>query len=366
MDFRELTYITTIADCGSVTEAAKRLYISQPSLSYILAKVEEDLGVKLFDRKTSPLTLTYAGERYVATARTILSLSGNLRRELKDIGVGARGEIRIGIPTERAGYMLPKVLGKFHERYPEVQVRLVESRSSEILGELDKDKISFAVLPGGSGEFPIGLESRLIYRERVWLAAPERLLTQKMIRHAGKPADGEPGGQDSEDKKTGKRDARGKKAGGQVVCEKDPGTRECADLKEMKDLPFIIMKSGQYIRKKTEKIFRKAGFFPKNVMEVSSCVTAVELARTGMGVTIVPDRALDALGIPRVHADDAGSSPETAKAAGGLRILSCSRNEADQSWDVSAVYKKETYLGEPEQYLIKLMMETFGEIEKNI
>ena len=357
MDFRELTYITTIADCGSVTEAAKRLYISQPSLSYILAKVEEDLGVKLFDRKTSPLTLTYAGERYVATARTILSLSGNLRRELKDIGVGARGEIRIGIPTERAGYMLPKVLGKFHERYPEVQVRLVESRSSEILGELDKDKISFAVLPGGSGEFPIGLESRLIYRERVWLAAPERLLTAKMVRHGGKPEDGEPGSTDS------------------------------ADLKEMKDLPFIIMKSGQYIRKKTEKIFRKAGFFPKNVMEVSSCVTAVELARTGMGVTIVPDRALDALGIPRGHADDAGgaefsepktgrgtkaagamngSGAETARAAGGLRILSCSRNEADQNWDVSAVYKKETYLGEPEQYLIKLMMETFGEIEKNI
>ena len=44
MDFRELTYITTIADCGSVTEAAKRLYISQPSLSYILGKVEEDLS----------------------------------------------------------------------------------------------------------------------------------------------------------------------------------------------------------------------------------------------------------------------------------------------------------------------------------
>ncbi len=92
-------------------------------------------------------------------------------------------------------------------------------------------------------------------------------------------------------------------------------------------------------------------------MEVSSCVTAVELARTGMGVTIVPDRALDALGILRSSADDAGS---------GLRILACSRAEADQSRDVSAVFKKETYLGEPEQHLIGLMMETFGEIEKNI
>ena len=62
MDFRELTYITTIADCGSVTEAAKRLYISQPSLSYILGKVEEDLGVKLFDRKTNESESAYTGD----------------------------------------------------------------------------------------------------------------------------------------------------------------------------------------------------------------------------------------------------------------------------------------------------------------
>ena len=113
--------------------------------------MEEDLGVKLFDRKTNPLTLTYAGERYVETARQILLLSGNLRRELKDIGGGTRGEVRIGIPTERAGYMLPKVLAKFREIYPGVGIRLVESRSSEILGELEKDKISFAVLPGSDG-----------------------------------------------------------------------------------------------------------------------------------------------------------------------------------------------------------------------
>ena len=316
MDFRELTYITTIADCGSVTEAEKRLYISQPSLSYILGKVEEDLGVTLFDRKTSPLTLTFAGERYVETAREILLLSGNLRKELKDIGGGARGEIRVGIPTERAGYMLPKVLGRFREQYPGVQIRLVESRSSEILGELDKDRITFAVLPGGSGDFPIGLESRLIYKEKVWLVAPETMLRPEMIR-----------------KRNGNED----------------GEEPAADLKKMKDLPFIIMKSGQYIRGKTEKILRKAGFFPKNVMEVSSCITAVELARSGMGVTIVPDRALEALGFYSGAADE------------NVRVLRCSRTETDLEWEVSAVFKKESYLGEPEKELIRLMQEVFGE-----
>ena len=51
MDFREMTYITAVADCGSITAAAKKLYISQPSLSYIVSKVEQDVGVKLFERK---------------------------------------------------------------------------------------------------------------------------------------------------------------------------------------------------------------------------------------------------------------------------------------------------------------------------
>ena len=125
MDFRELTYISTVADCKSVTAAAKKLYISQPSLSYIISKVEADVGVKLFDRKTNPLSLTYAGKKYVETAKEILRLRDNLRRELTEIGAGETGEINIGIPTERAGYMLPRVAGKFHESFPRVQLHLM-------------------------------------------------------------------------------------------------------------------------------------------------------------------------------------------------------------------------------------------------
>ena len=62
MDFRDLQYVMAVADCGSITEAAKKLYISQPSLSYIISKIEQDIGVQLFYRKNYPLTLTYAGE----------------------------------------------------------------------------------------------------------------------------------------------------------------------------------------------------------------------------------------------------------------------------------------------------------------
>lgn len=94
------------------------MYISQPSLSQIISKVENDLGIKLFDRTAYPITLTYAGEKYVDTARKILMMKDNLRRELTDIGNGVRGKITVGIPVERAGYMLPETLKEFRRVYP--------------------------------------------------------------------------------------------------------------------------------------------------------------------------------------------------------------------------------------------------------
>ena len=103
MDFRELYYITMIADCQSITKAAQKLYISQPSLSHLVSKVEAELGVKLFDRTAYPITQTYAGERYVDTARQILRLNDNMRREFSDISEGTAGRITIGMPTERVG-----------------------------------------------------------------------------------------------------------------------------------------------------------------------------------------------------------------------------------------------------------------------
>ena len=132
MDFREMLYITTVADCRSITVAARKLYISQPSLSHIVSKVEQDVGVKLFDRGTSPLTITYAGEKYVETARKILLMSDNLRKELIDAGLGEKGRIVFGMPTERAGYMLPAVIPEFKKQYPGIELHVIEAKSDEL------------------------------------------------------------------------------------------------------------------------------------------------------------------------------------------------------------------------------------------
>lgn len=309
MDFRELTYITAVADNRSVTEAAKQLYISQPSLSYIISKVEEDLGVKLFDRKTNPISLTYAGERYVKTAKQILVMKDNLRRELSDIGHGQKGRINIGIPTERAGYMLPKVIGEYRKNYPNIKIYLQESKSEEIINNLLNDKIAFCILPGGKETLPPGMKTEYIYSEKLYLVAQKKMIADEMILNTGKD-DGIP----------------------------------IVDLKKLNVFPFILMKRGQYIRRKVDSIFRKYDFIPKEIMEVSSCISATQLAGAGIGITIVPERAIE----PFKNGD--------------FEIFHYG-TESD-IWDVNIVYKEGVYLDESERALIKTMKDVFSRQDK--
>lgn len=310
MDFRELTYITAVADAHSVTEAARKLYISQPSLSYIIGKVEEELGVKLFDRKTNPLSLTYAGEKYVQTAREILRMRDNMRREMNDIGHGARGRIHIGIPNERAGYMLPKAIPLFREKYPSVEIRLEESRSEELIRNLMIDKVGFCVMPVVPEDLPPGVMAESIYLEKLLLVAGEGMVPENMIVQPDESRN-------------------------------DTSEFPQVDLQKMKkSMPFILQKRGQIIRRRMDDLFRTLGFFPKEIMEVSSSLTAVQLAEAGMGMTIVPERAIRALG--------------------GFARFHCYRYSAQpQTWEVCAVYKKDIYLDSAERALIDAMKEAF-------
>lgn len=91
MDLHELQYIITVAECQSVTKAARKLYISQPSLSYAISQVEKAAGMKLFDRNHQPITLTEAGRLYVKMARNILREQGELASRLADLKTVVQG-----------------------------------------------------------------------------------------------------------------------------------------------------------------------------------------------------------------------------------------------------------------------------------
>ena len=313
MDFREMLYITTVADCRSITAAARKLYISQPSLSHIVSKVEQDVGVKLFDRGTLPLTITYAGEKYVETARKILLMSDNLRKELIDAGLGEKGRINFGMPTERAGYMLPAVIPEFKKQYPGIELQVMEAKSDELLQAILRDDISFYVIPRSQGELPVGLKAESIYREQLLLVAEESMLTEDMFLDESSVLN----------MTEGKRKNR------------------CVNLSKMANLPFVMLKKGHAIRKKTDLVLRQYGIDPKIMIELSSCISAVQLAAAGLGVAIVPQRAIDALGgMERFNCYDFSVTPEF--------------------WSVNAVYKEDMYLGRAERFLIDLMKQKFN------
>ena len=110
MEFNKLEYIIKVAEIGNITKAADELYMTQPALSHFLTKVEKEEGVRIFDRTSSPITLTYEGEKYVETARKILELNEQLKEERSQVTGLRKGRIRIGIPPLRAAYMLPRFL----------------------------------------------------------------------------------------------------------------------------------------------------------------------------------------------------------------------------------------------------------------
>ena len=296
MDFRKLAYIVEVAKEGSVTAAANKLFISQPALSQILAQVEKELGIKLFDRKETPMRLTFAGELYLATAKEILSEYETLKRRLLDVSEGDEGQIKLGIPVERAGYMLPEVLTLFQQRFPKVNLILEENSGKTILHLLKNHEVDLVILPKSEKNFGDEFETRLIYEEEIFLVSSKPL--------------------------------------------KEANDEFYIEANNLRSYPFILVKDCHAIRTRTNAIFEKAGITPRIILETTSNLTAVQMAQSGLGLAIVPKRTV-----------------EVFSCKDGLFTYSIEKGK--ETWDVDVIYLKGHYFTRSEEYLIKLMQDKF-------
>jgi len=132
MNLKQAQYVKTIAECGSITAAAKKLFVSQPSLSQMLRQLEQDTGLPIFDRSTSPMRLTYAGEKYLYAAERILAANAELDSQLREIRQEHAGRLRLGISVTRAMQVMPLVMPVFQQQYPNVTLQLTESGSANL------------------------------------------------------------------------------------------------------------------------------------------------------------------------------------------------------------------------------------------
>lgn len=169
MNRKQALYFRTIAQFGTITAAARQLFISQPSLSQTLRQMEEEAGLPLFDRSTSPFRLTYAGERYLKAAEAILEVEDRLKAEMDSIRRQDGGRLRLGISVTRSMQVLPDVLPIFKREYPNVSIELTESASANLESLLLRGKIDLALAATEPTEANITYE--LVEKESIGILA---------------------------------------------------------------------------------------------------------------------------------------------------------------------------------------------------
>ena len=252
INFLNLEYFLVAAEELNFTKAAKRLFISQQSLSNHISNMEKEFNVVLFNR-TTPLTLTYAGQALKSRARQLLELRDETYRELSDIKDFSVGQLVIGVSHTRGRVILPEILPTYKERFPNIDLKLVEGNSSELDNGLLHGDIDLII---GMLPFKVeNVETVPVCSEEILLAVPDAVL-----EHAFP-------GRLEEIKET---------------------LSQRTDLSLLKDCPFLLIKEGNRVRTIADEMFEEAQMSPRIVLETENIETVLALAIRGMGITFYP------------------------------------------------------------------------------
>ena len=119
-------YVYEVYKERSFTKAAQNLYISQPSLSARIKKIEEIIGEPLFDRSTTPLQLTEVGKVYIEAAEEITQIEQRVENYINDLAGLKTGNLAVGASTLFAAYVVPSLITQFNQKFPDVHIQLIE------------------------------------------------------------------------------------------------------------------------------------------------------------------------------------------------------------------------------------------------
>lgn len=146
MTITQLEYIVAVHNYKSFSIAANHCFVTQPTLSMQIQKLEDELGVLLFDRSRNPVTPTDIGEKLIKQAKVILDERDRFKNIIEDISGEFAGVLRIGIIPTIAPFLLPLFLQSFVEKYPKVELVFDELTTNEIISELNKSSLDLGLL----------------------------------------------------------------------------------------------------------------------------------------------------------------------------------------------------------------------------
>jgi len=256
-----------IVRAGSLSKAADRLYVSQPSLSKYVQRLEKQVGTALFDRSTNPMRLNDAGQVYYEYLLACAEAHDRLQVRLEQICGLQRGTLYLGMPSFCAQCYLARVLPAYARRYPDVRVALLEDSGERLEQALLEQRIDAAVLhlPVTNRE----LRFTPLFDERVLLA---------------------------------------------VAGSRGPGWIQNGDLGKFRELPFILPLPEQKLGKYTAALFAQHGILPEICMKTRNVTTMLTLAARGMGAAFVPEGGLGSIAgdiLNRLDFYDLGGPPMT-------------------------------------------------------
>lgn len=179
MNIQQIEYIVALAELAHFGKAAERCHVSQPGLSSMVAKLEQELGIVIFDRSQSPIALTREGIPVVEQARKILSEWHELSQIGKVYKKDISGVLRLGVIPTIAPYLIPKWSFQFGQAFPKVTLQISEMMTSHVISQIDAGQID-----AGLVAFPYpGLEhyeSRGLFEEELWLYTSHQVLSYQI------------------------------------------------------------------------------------------------------------------------------------------------------------------------------------------
>lgn len=248
MNTKQIQYALALSETLNFSQVADQLGISQPALSKQIQHLEKELGVRLFDRNHSPLTLTPAGEYFVRSARELVYREEQLRKALEQFQSGESGRLVIGVTPFRSLYLMPELVKKIRSRYPGVCIALHEVNSAQLRKDAAEGKCDLAI---------VNLPVDTAVLDMIPLE-PDTLVLA--VHHS---------------------------MAGTLPASKD-GKYLAVDFSQLQDLPFVALTPGQELRKLFDGLCTSADFHPNIAAEVVGVTSALAMARAGVGAAVLP------------------------------------------------------------------------------
>lgn len=301
---KQINYLLTVAEEQNITAAAQKLYISQPALSRMILDLEHTLGTSLFIRNRGSLQPTKAGEAYLRGCKDVLAISRSVSKEISDLCNSQSGRITLGLTSLTGEFLFPSILDTFEQKFPNVELVLIEERMS-ILPETVKSgkaDMAFVYLTDDPQ-----LEYRLFLKNPIYLQVPPFFL---------------------KDQTTWK-----------------PGSQNSLILPEsLSGQPFILLKKGRSMREVAERFLTQYQITPGKVIETENIHLASSLVRLNKGFTFVPSIAMHHFS----RSDDTS--------------FYCQIKGYPMKRSLYCCYRKHGYLTMAERFLINMIPEILGNI----